>query len=191
MENYTKARKGFTREIVLSGKCKGCQYIQKHEYYKKLTTRDNGEKVISHTPLKRSNLRSKGKSATSVIKDEIQALLRACVIKRDGGCILRGHGNCTEVLQGEHLITRATSGYYGDLRNLVCLCSYHHIFFKPQYSQIYWEYVREKIGPVRWAWYEFAKEDRTAHKMDWQLVKLSLELELQKPVDKMLGYVKS
>jgi hypothetical protein len=39
--------------------------------------------------MKRSNLRIKGISDTSTLKEEIQDLVRAIVIVRDGGCILK------------------------------------------------------------------------------------------------------
>ncbi len=126
-----------------------------------------------------AKLRVVGKSDTAELKREIQALVRAIVIKRDGGCILRGHGNCTEILQGEHLLTRSNAATYGDTRNIICLCTYHHLFFKPQYSEIYWRLVKEKIGPERWAWYEMARDDRfKAQPQDWQLIKLALTQEL-------------
>lgn len=134
----------------------------------------------STKPLRRTKLRLVGQSDSAKLKRDIQALVRAIVIKRDGGCILRGHGQCTEVLQGEHLITRANAGTYGDTRNIVCLCTYHHIFFKPQYSQLYWELIEKKLGPVRWAWYLRARDDRTAQKVDLKLEKLALTQELSR-----------
>ncbi len=136
----------------------------------------------SHKPMKRTKLRLVGVSETSTIKRDIQALLRAIVIKRDGGCVLKGHGQCTEILQAEHLITRANNATYGDTRNCVALCTYHHLFFKPQYSQLYWELIEKKIGPARWAWYLLARDDRTPQKQDWALVKLALTQELLKTV---------
>lgn len=130
--------------------------------------------------MKRSKLRVESKSDTAQLKRDIQALLRAIAIKRDGGCILRGRGGCSEVLQADHLITRANSATYGDPRNIICLCVYHHIFFKKQYSQIFWEMVEQKVGPARWAWYKLARDDKTHQKMDWQLVKIALTQELER-----------
>lgn len=131
----------------------------------------------SQKPLKRSKLRLVGQSDASVLKREIQALLRAIVIKRDGGCLLRGRGQCTEILQAEHLITRANSATFGDTRNIVCLCTYHHLFFKKQHPALYWKYIEQLIGPARWAWMQYALEDRSIHKTDWVLVKIALEQE--------------
>lgn len=129
--------------------------------------------------LKRSKLRLQGRSTAAQLKVQIQALLRAIVIKRDGGCILRGKGSCTEILQAEHLITRGNSATYADTRNVVCLCSYHHIFFKKQHPLLYWKYIEEKVGKDRWDWIHLALEDRfRPHKMDWLLAKLALEQEL-------------
>jgi hypothetical protein len=85
---------------------------------------------------RRTPLASKGKSDTAKIKDDIQALLRAIVIQRDRGCILRGvHGvspcngfNSASdlILQADHLITRANSATYSDYRLVVCVCKGHH-----------------------------------------------------------------
>lgn len=129
--------------------------------------------------MKRTKLRLQGVSDASQLKREIQALLRACVILRDGGCILRRYGSCNEVLQGEHLITRSNMGTFADLRNIICLCSYHHIFFKKQYSQLYWQYVQNSIGQKRWDWLQLAQEDRSPHKVDLKLEKIALELQLK------------
>ena len=85
---------------------------------------------------RRTPLASKGTSHTARIKDDIQALLRAIVIQRDGGCILRdvhgvspcnGFTNAGElILQADHLITRANSATYADYRLVVCVCKGHH-----------------------------------------------------------------
>lgn len=160
--------------IAADSKARYDRYVSEHIANRKNTLKK------SQRPLKRSKMRLVGVSNASVLKREIQALVRAIVIKRDGGCLLRGHGNCTEILQGEHLITRANSATYGDTRNVICLCTYHHLFFKRQYSQLYWEMVEQKLGPVRWAWYKMARDDRTPHKMDWKLVKIALTQELER-----------
>lgn len=134
----------------------------------------------SQKPLRRTKLRLAGVSDTSTLKREIQALLRQIVIRRDGGCLLRGKGSCTEILQAEHLITRANSRTYADTRNAVCLCTYHHLFFKKQYSQIYWEWIEEKIGEKRWNWYKLARDDRSYFKPDWKLAHIALTEELKR-----------
>lgn len=140
--------------------------------------------------LKRTPLAKKGKSATTKIKDEIQALLRKIVIKRDGGCILRNRkdcGNCgwndkhdNLILQAEHLVTRGASNYFGDLRNVVCLCIYHHTIFKPQFSFRYWNAIQQVIGAERWSWFKRAEADNRPYKVDLKLVKLDLESKLKK-----------
>ena len=139
--------------------------------------------------MKRTPLRRKSKSPTTVIKDEIQALVRQIVIKRDGGCILRHHpqsGQCGGhrqdgelILQGEHLVTRSNSASFGDTRNIVCLCKRHHIFFKPQHSQIYWEIIEKHLGKAGWERFKMIRDDRTPQKIDWKLTKLALEQELK------------
>lgn len=139
---------------------------------------------------KRSPLAKKGKSATALIKDDIQALLRKIVIKRDGGCVLRNRkdcGNCgwndkheNLILQAEHLVTRGASNYFGDLRNIVCLCVYHHTMFKPQFSFRYWNAIEQVIGKERWDWFKRAEADNRPYKVDMKLVKLDLESKLKK-----------
>ena len=56
-------------------------------------------------------------SDTNDSKDNIQALARQIVIKRDGGCILRNmlyrdFLQCGGPIQADHLITRANSATY-------------------------------------------------------------------------------
>lgn len=133
--------------------------------------------------LKRSALKKLSKSPVAACKRQIQALLRQIVILRDKGCVVRhaASGKCSGPLQAEHLISRSNSATYGDPRNIVCLCQYHHIFWKPQYSRQYWQIIRDVIGEKRWKWVELAESDAGRHKgtkMDWVLVKLVLEKEL-------------
>lgn len=129
--------------------------------------------------MKRSRLRLVGVSTTAETKKRIQALLREIVIKRDGGCILRVVlGGCNEVLQAEHLITRSNTATFGDTKNIVCLCSYHHVFWKPQHSKLYWELIEQHVGKTRWSWLKMAEEDKSPHKVDLKLVEIVLQKEL-------------
>lgn len=130
---------------------------------------------------------------TKELKKEIQALLRDIVILRDGGCLLRHFpetGACgkykqdgTLILQAEHLNSRTHSGTFGDTRNCVCLCQRHHIYWKPQNSERYWQLIEEILPKERWDWYQRAKQDTKAYKVDWVLVKLGLIQELKKLQD--------
>lgn len=136
--------------------------------------------------LRRTKLRLVGHSDTSVVKRAIQAILRQIAIKRDGGCVLARFsaqvGACDEILQAEHLNSRASSSTYADTRNIVCLCRRHHIYWKPQNSRLYWELIRSVIGEERWAWYILASEDKRPHHMckgDWVMAQKALEQELQ------------
>jgi hypothetical protein len=126
-----------------------------------------------------TRLRVAGKSEVSDIKRNIQALLRERVIERDSGCVLRRFmANCSGPLQAEHLLTRSNSATFADLRNVVCLCQYHHIFWKPQHTRLYWEYIEEIIGPERWKWLALAEADRhRPHKVDWKLAEIALKNE--------------
>lgn len=145
--------------------------------------------------MKRTKLRLVGKSSSSVLKREIQALLRQIVIKRDGGCFLRhykskitpqyancgGYRNDGElILQAEHLHTRSNASSFSDTRLVVCVCQRHHIYYKPQHSAEYNELARDFIGKKNAQLWDRVKEDRTAHKVDLVLEKLALEKELKK-----------
>lgn len=151
---------------------------------------------MKRTPLKRkTKLRVKGKSETSEIKRDIQALLREIVIIRDGGCILRNFpetGKCGGrrkdgelILQAEHLHTRANSASYADHRLVVCLCKRHHIFWKPQHADEYYQIVKYHIGKERTELLERVQNDHKPHKMDWKLEKVALEQELKRLQNEM------
>lgn len=139
--------------------------------------------------MKRSSLRSLGKSERSKQLRRIQDLLRQIAIKRDGGCILCNHpetGRCGGytsagrlILQAEHLVSRSNMATFGDMRNIVCLCQRHHIFWKPQNSQKYWELIEKIIGTERWAWYLRARDDKRAYKVDLTLLEIGLTEELK------------
>lgn len=119
--------------------------------------------------MKRTPLRKTSKNPVSQAKIRIQALLRQICIKRDGGCVLREYrgtvGECSDILQAEHLLTRGRSVGFGDLRNIVCLCQKHHIFWKPQNSRLYWELIENIIGKERWQWLKLAEADHTPQRI--------------------------
>lgn len=146
------------------------------------------EKALS-TPkqARKKPLRKKGKSNSAKAKVRIQAKIRLYVIQRDGGCVLRHYpeaGRCGSfdsngdlILQGEHLNGRANSVSYGEVDNIVCLCGYHHIFFKKQQTALYWVLIRKHLGKERWEKVEQWILDKSSHRMytaDW----LRIEEEL-------------
>lgn len=145
--------------------------------------------------MKRSRLRLVGKSPQSLMKVEIQALLREIVIKRDGGCIMRHYkneinnqyrecGGWTKdgrlILQAEHLHTRANAASFSDTRLVICLCQRHHIYYKPQHSNEYYRIVKKHIGPERTKLLKAVEEDRMSHKIDLALELVALRHELKK-----------
>lgn len=140
---------------------------------------------------RKSRLSKKGKSASSKAKDRIQDLLRAHVIKRDGGCVLRHYDEAGEcggyrndgelILQAEHLNGRASSVSYAELENIVCLCKYHHIFFKKYNTALYWVLIRRHLGEKRWKKVERWILDKTPYHMvasDWEKIANELEKSL-------------
>lgn len=151
---------------------------------------------MKRTPLKRkiplrsrSKLRVEGHSDVAEIKRNIQALLREAVIARDKGCVMRHFpeaGACggyrrdgALILQFEHLVTRANSASFGDVRLGVCLCQRHHIFWKPQHSQLYWQLIERQIGPERWNLLQRVLADRSPHRFylaDWKAIEAALRL---------------
>ena len=149
------------------------------------------------TPLRKSGASKRPKSDQDTVshcKARIQALLREIVMIRDGGCVLRQFpeeaGACGGyrkdgqlILQAEHLVTRANSISYGDLRNIVCLCQRHHGFFKPQHSRLYWELIEHIVGYKTWDWIKAVEKDKRPHRTtlwDWQKIELSLRQHLTK-----------
>lgn len=126
-------------------------------------------------------------------KRRIQALLRELAIKRDGGCFLRSFpeaGSCGGygpksgilILQAEHLVSRARSVSFGDMRNVVCICLRHHGYFKEQSGRLYWELVERYIGPERWAWIKRVEVDTRPYPMgiyEWGKIEMALNEELK------------
>lgn len=145
-----------------------------------------GFKNRARSPLKRSRLRLRGVSDASLLREQIQSKLRQGVIKRDKVCLLAEYpeaGRCNAVLQCEHLISRSQSSTFADLRNCVLLCSRHHIFWKPQHSQRYWEIIEEMIGAIRWEWLmkmRMEQSSQRSYKKDWKLELLALEQQIKK-----------
>lgn len=132
--------------------------------------------------MKRTKLRMRGVSDSSVLKEKIQAKLRDVVIARDGGCILRDYpeaGKCDLIKQAEHLNTRSRMISFADSRLAVCLCRRHHIFWKPTHSLRYWQIIEEQIGPKRWDLLQRVMKDYRTHKVDLKLELLGLEKELR------------
>ena len=155
-----------------------------------------------YTPLKarqalkaRARLRYRGVNEVSVIKEQIQAILRQIVILRDGGCWLRHYpeaGKCGGyrkdgelILQAEHLHTRSNSVSFADHRLVVCICKRHHIYWKPQYSSRYNELAEKFIGKERTKLWHRVKNDYSPHKIDWKLELLAVQQELKKLKDEI------
>jgi hypothetical protein len=137
--------------------------------------------------LRRTPLSKKGKSDTALCKDRIQQLVRAIVIKRDGGCILRNKRFCNDpVLQADHLISRSNSATYADTRLIVCVCRSCHAWKscgsnlrKNEYDRL----VKTILPPERVALWERAEEDFSSHKtskVDWVMEELCLQAELKR-----------
>ena len=130
----------------------------------------------------------RGTSETSVLREKAQELLRQIAFARDGVCVMSNYpetGKCGGyrkdgelILQAEHLLSRSNSATFGDMRNIVLLCKYHHIFWKPKNSLLYWKLIPKIIGRKRWLWLQRCREDRTAHKIDLILILLDLQQQL-------------
>ena len=143
--------------------------------------------------MKRTPLKRKSKNPTAVAKDEIQGLLRAIAIKRDGGCVMRNYpetglcgGHRTDgeiILQFDHLNTRARNISYGDVRLGICVCKRHHLYYKKQHP---FEYERCAIGAIGKKRAELLYRVRADRKMysmglwEWQKIIIGLKRELEK-----------
>jgi len=146
------------------------------------------------TPLRsKTRIRVAGHSDTAEIKERIQALLRAIVIARDGGCILRNVRHCNGlpgipgiVLQADHLITRANSATFADTRLLVCVCRSCHAWKSLGGNQRKAEYdalVRTILPPDRVALWDRCEQDswrpHRTFMSDWRLAEVALARELR------------
>lgn len=140
--------------------------------------------------MKRSPLKKKSNSETAKLKDEIQALLREVVMKRDGGCILRDIRHCGAILgsgailQADHLITRANSATYADSRLVVCVCKGCHAWKHLGHREKEYEaLIKPLIGKERADLWNRCEQDRwrpSKHgAYEWKLAKLALEQELK------------
>jgi hypothetical protein len=115
--------------------------------------------------MKRTPLAVQGRSETSIVKREIQDVVRETVIKRDGGCIFQNlinshwafayFADCNGyaddghlILQADHLITRAKAATYADPRLIVCVCKGHH-GWKKWHEREYNSIVRNLLSPER------------------------------------------
>ena len=141
--------------------------------------------------MKKTKLRLRGVSDTSVLKDKIQSLLRDIAILRDSGCILRNTRFCgglpgEAVLQFDHLITRANAATYAVSKLGVCVCRPCHMWKKYHQKQ-YDALVKELISPERVELWEKCEKDSwmpirtTAY--DWKLYVVVLERELKELQD--------
>jgi hypothetical protein len=151
---------------------------------------------MKRSPLKRRTpLRKKSSSGSSAAKERIQSWLRAIVIQRDGGCVLRhidpercgGYRKDGKlILQADHLITRANSATYADSRLIVCICRNHHGWKslgsnrnKAQYDAL----IREVLPPERIALWARAEAESwkptRRYESDWKLEEAALKQEYQ------------
>ena len=126
--------------------------------------------------MKRSYLRKQGKSDTAKIKRNIQALLRAFAIERDGDCILRKHRHCNDpVLQYDHLITRGNSATYSDERLGVLICRTCH-GWKHWHKEEYDALMRKILSKERVKhWDKCSEESWRPTQMDWKLEEVRLK----------------
>lgn len=140
----------------------------------------------------RKGLRMRGVSDSSVLKEQIQALLRDIVILRDGGCILRWVRHCggeigEAVLQADHLITRSNSATFADHRLVVCVCRRCHGWKslgsnlrKAQYDELVKSIIAQERVKL---WEKCEKESWASHRKgsyDWEIHIIELKQYLEK-----------
>lgn len=123
--------------------------------------------------MKRSKLRKKSKQPAALAKDEIQNLLRQLAILTYGECWVKQAGitemgECNDVLQYDHLETRAKNISYADFRLGVLVCKRHHWYHgSPRKEQVtrYEELARGFIGKERAALWDRVRADNRAYPM--------------------------
>lgn len=82
-------------------------------------------------------------------KDRIQKLLTKIVRLRDEGCIFKDYDTgwkCGGYTAADHIISRMFSETYADLDNVVCVCTSHHIRWKPANPTLYTKYLNDYLG---------------------------------------------
>lgn len=133
----------------------------------------------------RKPLRRKSKSPIALCKDRIQHLLTEGARARDGGCIMRLYpetGSCGGVTAADHIVSRQYHLTYGILENMVCLCTRHHIWWKPSNSTIYSEVVKRHIGQERWDKIHKLRDEspktQSYSLFDWELIEKNLIEEI-------------
>ena len=154
-----------------------------------------GFKIKPRKPMKRTKLKFKSESKTATIKQGIQDTLRLLVTHRDGGCILRDK-RCgvtafvdednkivasSSYIQADHLVTRANSATFADVRLVVCVCNGCHLW-KKYHKKEYNDLVKTIISKERVTLWERAEEYRSQHrteKMDWNMQLCGLQLMLK------------
>ena len=147
--------------------------------------------------LKKTKLNVVGHSTVAQQKEEIQRLVRLIVTARDGGCILRNL-RCgleasvdfenekvisEDVIQADHLVTRANSASYADTRLIVCLCRRCHAW-KKWNEKAYDQLVKTVISKDRVELWDKCQDDRNkgTYRMtsyDWKLEIVNLNSELR------------
>lgn len=139
--------------------------------------------------MKRTKLRMRGVSETSVLKEQIQSILREIAIIRDGGCVFGKFpttGACGGydkngrlILQFDHMNSRVHAASFSDSRLGVCACKRHHIFYKPQYPMEYERCAVEAMGKERTELLYKVRADRKPRKVDLKLELVALRQELK------------
>ena len=146
-----------------------------------------------YRPMKRTRIKVRGSSKTADLKSQIQDLLRAIVIIRDGGCILRnlqGVPQCNGyrsdgelILQADHLITRSNSATYAELKLVVCVCKGHH-GWKKYYETRYNEVVRKILPTESVELWDLREKERfiptRKGAYDWKMEVVFLKEQLRK-----------
>ena len=118
-------------------------------------------------------------------KDRILKLLTAIVRVRDKSCIFARYpetGQCSGFTAADHIISRVKSISYAETRNVIEVCTRHHIYWKPQNPLKYTEIVRLYIGENTWKWIERVSRDNKSYSFgiyEWGKCEMALKKELE------------
>lgn len=128
-------------------------------------------------------MRKRALTESAKLKDAIQKVVRQIVIRRDGGCLLKGFKGfaCNPVLQADHLISRGRNIGYADTRLIICLCKAHHTAKTFDTTRDYETEIRFRIGGERAKLWDKVKADQKSHPMgahDWAKELMALQAEL-------------
>ncbi len=114
-------------------------------------------------------------------KGRIQKLLHDIVVIRDKDCVFRGmYRQCSGPLSADHIVSRTHSRTYGMSKNVIGVCSGHHIWWKPTNPTLYTNRIDQIITQkARIELENLARPICQYSLKDWQKIEQGLKEEIK------------